>query len=205
MKKQMILGGLCALLFVVSGFVQPVQKYQVGDKAMAFKLKDTAGKTIALGENETAKGFIVVFTCNTCPVAQAYEQRVIDLDKQFASKGYPVIAINANDAQISPGDSYDAMKKRATDKKYSFPYLLDETQEVAKTYGAMHTPTVFVVQKEGPDFIVKYIGAIDNNAQDGAQASEKYVQNAVNALLEGKAIATPTAKAIGCGIKWRKA
>jgi len=204
MKKAVILGVMSTLLFVVLGFIAPMKGLQPGDKAMIFKLKNTDGKPVSLGDNVSAKGYIVVFTCNTCPVAQAYEQRVIDLDKQFASKGYPVIAINANDGMLSPGDNFEAMKKRSTDKKYSFPYLTDETQEVAKTYGATHTPTVFVVQKEGSDFIVRYVGAVDNNAQDGEQATEKYVQNAVKALLDGKPVVTTTAKAIGCGIKWKK-
>jgi len=205
MKRSIIMGVVSTLLFAASGFVAPMKGLQPGDKAMVFKLKNTDGKQVTLGENALTKGFIVVFTCNTCPVAQAYEQRVMDLDKQFASKGYPVIAINSNDAQLSPGDNFDAMKKRAAEKKYSFPYLTDESQEVAKTYGASHTPTVFVVQKEGNDFIVKYVGAVDNNAQDGERASEKYVQNAVKALIDGKPVATQTAKAIGCGIKWKKA
>ena len=204
MKKSIIWGVMSTLLFVGSGFIAPMQGLQPGDKAMVFKLKNTDGKTVTLGDNESAKGYIVVFTCNTCPVAQAYEQRVINLDKQFASKGYPVIAINSNDAQLSPGDNFDAMKQRAAQKKYSFPYLTDETQQVAKTYGAAHTPTVYVVQKEGSDYIIRYVGAVDNNAQDGQQATEKYVQNAVKALLDGKPVVTTTAKAIGCGIKWKK-
>ena len=205
MKKAVISGLMSTLLFVVFGFIAPMKGLQPGNKAMVFKLKNTDGKPVILGDDATAKGYIVVFTCNTCPVAQAYEQRVIDLNKQFSSKGYPVIAINANDGTLSPGDNFEAMQKRSADKKYKFPYLTDETQDVAKTYGATHTPTVFVVQKEGEDFIVRYVGAIDNNAQDGQQATEKYVESAVKALLDGKPVATATAKAIGCGIKWKKA
>jgi peroxiredoxin len=189
----------------ISAFSISMPGYQVGDKATDFSLKNIDGKSVSLASDKSAKGYIVVFTCNTCPVAQAYEQRVIDLNKQFEQKGYPVIAINANDGQLSPGDSYEEMKKRASEKKYAFPYLTDETQQVARAFGAMHTPTVFVVQRQGSDFIVKYIGAIDNNAQDGEQASQKYVQNAVSALLTDQPVAVPTAKAIGCGIKWKKA
>jgi peroxiredoxin len=203
MKRSFFL--LAIISFFTLGAFTYEPGYQVGDKAMNFSLKNVNGKIISLGEYKSAKGYVVVFTCNTCPVAQAYEQRVVDLNTQFAPKGYPVIAINANDAQLSPGDSYDEMKKRSNEKKYAFPYLIDETQEVAKTYGAKHTPTVFVVQRQGSDFIIKYIGAIDNNAQDGEQASQKYVQNAVNALLADKPVAIPTAKAIGCGNKWKKA
>ncbi|WP_439559239.1 thioredoxin family protein [Dyadobacter sp.] len=205
MKSLFVLAATLIAFLVFAAFTALQTGYQVGEKVMDFSLKNVDGKTVSLSTNKSAKGLILVFTCNTCPVAQAYEQRVMDLDKQFASKGYPVIAINANDAALSPGDNFQAMKKRSADRKYSFHYLTDETQQIAKTYGATHTPTVFVVQWDGADFIVRYIGAIDNNAQDGSQASEKYVANAVNALLENKTIATPTAKAIGCGIKWKKA
>ncbi|TLV01355.1 thioredoxin family protein [Dyadobacter luticola] len=205
MKSLFALAVTLTSLFVFARFTVLQPGYQVGEKAMDFSLKNVDGNMVSLSTNQSAKGFILVFTCNTCPVAQAYEQRVMDLDKQFASKGYPVIAINANDAALSPGDNFQAMKKRSSDREYSFPYLTDETQQIAKTYGATHTPTVFVVQRDGADFIVRYIGAIDNNAQDRSQASEKYVANAVNALLENKSIAIPTAKAIGCGIKWKKA
>lgn len=204
MKRTIPLGVTSALLFAAMGFSPLADGYQPGDKALVFKLKNTDGEQVALGDNASAKGFIVVFTCNTCPVAQAYEQRVLDLDKQFAPKGYPVIAINPNDSGLSPGDSHEAMKKRVREKEYSFPYLIDESQEVARAYGARHTPTVYVVQRRGNDFIVRFTGAIDNNMQDGNQASQKYVQNAVNALLADQTVAVPTAKAIGCGIKWRK-
>lgn len=205
MKRSIMMGAIGTILIATLGFVAPMKGFLPGDKATIFKLKNIDGEMVTLGGNASAKGFIIVFTCNTCPVAQAYEQRVMDLDRQFASKGYPVIAINSNDGELSPGDNFDAMKKRAVEKKYSFPYLTDESQEVARTYGASHTPTVFVVQKEAGDFIVKYVGAVDNNAQDGEQASEKYVQNAVKALIESKPVAIQTAKAIGCGIKWKKA
>jgi peroxiredoxin len=190
--------------FMLSAFSMSKPGYQVGEKAADFNLKNVDGKTVSLRTDQSAKGFIIAFTCNTCPVAQAYEQRIIALHKQFASKGYPVIAINPNDSQLSPGDSFEQMQKRSSGKKYPFPYLVDETQQVTKTYGATHTPTVFVIQKEGSDFIIKYIGAIDNNAQDGEAASVKYVESAVRELLESKSVTTSRAKAIGCGIKWKK-
>lgn len=194
---------MSALLFTTFGFLPPAKGYQPGDKAMAFKYRNKHGQLVALRDNVSAKGYIIVFTCNTCPVAQAYEQRILDLDKQFASKGYPVIAINPNDSGRSWGDSYEDMKERAKEKKYTFPYLVDANQELARTYGARHTPTVYVVQRQGNSFIVRFTGAIDNNMEDGSQASKKYVQDAVNALLENKPVTTPTTKAIGCSIKWK--
>jgi peroxiredoxin len=205
MKHSIFAFVMTATLIMILGFVQPKAGYQVGDKVMNFNLKNVDGKPVSLDGNSSVKGYIVVFTCNTCPVAQAYEDRIIALDKKYASEGYPVIAINANDAALSSGDSFEEMKKRAARKSYGFAYLTDETQEVAKTYGARNTPTVFVVKRSGNDFILAYTGAIDNNTQDAASATEKYVQNAVDALLKEKTVSVPTTKAIGCGIKWKKA
>ncbi|WP_247236637.1 thioredoxin family protein [Telluribacter sp. SYSU D00476] len=203
MKRTIMLGVMSALLFATFGFLPPAEGYQPGDRAMPFKYRNKQGQLVALRDNVSAKGYIIVFTCNTCPVAQAYEQRVLDLDKQFASKGFPVIAINPNDSGRSWGDSYEDMKERAIEKKYTFPYLVDANQELARTYGARHTPTVYVVQRQGNSFIVRFTGAIDNNMEDGSQATKKYVQDAVNALLENKPVAIPTTKAIGCSIKWK--
>jgi peroxiredoxin len=179
--------------------------YRVGDTVQDFKLKNVDGKTVSLADQKEAKGFIVAFTCNTCPVAKAYEDRIIALNEQFAPKGYPVVAILSNDAQSSPGDSYSAMQQRAKAKDYAFPYLHDESQAVARTFGVTNTPHIFVVKKEGNQYKVAYIGAIDNNQRDGSTATKKYVEEAVNEVLAGKSVTTPTARAIGCGIKWRDA
>lgn len=179
--------------------------YKVGDVVQDFKLRNVDGKTVSLADNKSAKGYIVVFTCNTCPVAQAYESRLIGLNKEFAAKGYPVVAIQSNDAGRSPGDSFSAMTKRAKDQKYPFPYLHDEDQTVARSFGATNTPHVFVVKREGDQFRVAYIGAIDNNQHEATAADKRYVESAVNELLAGKPVTTPSARAIGCGIKWKSA
>lgn len=178
--------------------------YKVGDAVKDFKLKNVDGKFVSLKDMKDAKGAIVVFTCNTCPYAQAYEQRVIDLHNKFASAGYPVIAINPNDPNVQPGDSFDKMAERARDKKYPFAYVMDETQEVAKAFGATRTPHVYLLQKKGEQFEVAYIGAIDDNTEDGSLAKNKYVELAVDALNKGQKPATNFTKAIGCTIKWKK-
>jgi peroxiredoxin len=177
--------------------------YKVGDVVQDFKLKNVDGKQISLADKKDVNGYIIAFTCNTCPVAKAYESRIVELNKQFASKGYPVVAIQSNDAQRSPGDSYDAMQQRAKAKNYAFPYLYDDTQTVARAFGATNTPHMFVVKRDGDQYKVAYIGAIDNNQYDAAGADRKYVENAVNELLAGKPVTTPSARAIGCGIKWK--
>ena len=178
--------------------------YEIGSEARDFSLVNVDGSKVSLAKFKNAKGYIVVFTCNHCPFSQAYEQRIMDLDKKYASKGYPVIAINSNDATIVPEDSYEHMVQLAAEKKYSFPYLYDETQEIAATYGATKTPHVFILQKENSKNIVKYIGAIDNNTDDATLADKKYIEGAVDALLAGKKVVITETKAIGCSIKWKK-
>ena len=191
-----LLTGIIALSFTLPG-------YKVGDQADDFKLKNTDGKMVSLADFKDAKGFIVIFTCNHCPYAKAYEQRIMDLDKKFKSQGFPVIAISPNDPVSVPDDSYDNMVKRAKDKNYSFPYLFDETQQVARKFGAMRTPHVFVLTRGSKGYDVKYIGAIDDNTEDASQVQHHYVEDAVNALLQGKQVPVTETKAIGCTIKWK--
>lgn len=177
--------------------------YKVGDIVQDFTLKNVDGKSVSLADKKDVKGYIIAFTCNTCPVAKSYENRILTLNEQFAPKGYPVVAIQSNDAQRSPGDSYEAMQQRAKAKNYSFPYLYDDTQTVARAFGATNTPHMFVVKRDGDQYRVAYIGAIDNNQYDASGADKKYVENAVNELLAGKPVTTPSARAVGCGIKWK--
>ncbi len=177
--------------------------YGIGDKASDFNLKSVDGKMISLSD-KSDKGAIVIFSCNTCPYVVAYEDRMAELHNKYAPKGYPVISINSNDSKVSPGDSFEKMKKRATDKNFPFPYVYDESQEVIKAYGGMRTPHVYILHKEGNNHIVKYIGAIDNNYQNASAVTEKYVEDAMDAILNGKPVANQTTKAIGCTIKWTK-
>ena len=202
MKKAFSLLMLCFALLLSSFTVRPTADgYKVGDKAIDFKLKNIDGKMVSLADNKAAKGYIVVFTCNTCPFAQAYESRIIALNQKYAPLGYPVMAINPNDPSVVPGDSYAAMQT----KKYAFPYLQDESQQVAKTYGATRTPHLYVLTRKGTDFVVSYIGAIDDNSEDAKLVKTKYVENAMTEILAGKPASTSSTKAIGCGIKWKRA
>ncbi len=200
MKKIKLFGLIGLIVFLVSG--KPM-KYEIGDAVGDFKLKNVDGKMVSLSDYESEKGAIVIFDCNTCPYSKAYNERIIALNKKYSGKGFPVIAINANDPQISPGDSYQAMVAQAKKKNYTFPYLIDESQTVARAFGASNTPHVFVLQKTGNTFKVVYIGTIDDNSRDASAAKKKYVEDAVEALLSGKPIANPNTKAIGCTIKWR--
>lgn len=175
--------------------------YTIGDEATDFSLIGTDDKTYSLAQYTDAKGFIVIFTCNHCPYAKAYEDRIVALDKKYKDLGYPVIAINPNDASVQPEDSFDLMKVRAQEKGFTFPYLVDEGQKIYPQYGATKTPNVFILQKENGKNIVKYIGAIDNNHENANDVSEKYVEAAVDALLAGNEIAVKETVAIGCTIK----
>ncbi|MCD0454339.1 thioredoxin family protein [Chryseobacterium sp. LC2016-27] len=178
--------------------------YEVGDTAADFKLKNIDGKMVSLSDFKKAKGFIVVFTCNHCPYAKKYEDRIVALDKKYKEVGYPVIAINPNDPNVQPEDGFQQMITRAKEKGFTFPYLVDEGQKVYPQYGATKTPHVFILQKEGKKNIVKYIGAIDNNYDDPNDVSEHYVEDAMDALLNGKAVANTKTVAIGCTIKVKK-
>lgn len=191
--------GLILLAFVP--FLINAQGYRPGDVATDFKLKNVDGKFVSLADYKKAKGFIVVFTCNHCPFAVAYEDRIIALNNKYASKGYPVIAINPNDPAVQPKDSYEQMQQRARDKKFTFPYLFDEGQKIYPVYGATKTPHVFLLNKEKGNLIVRYIGAIDNNHANAADVTEKYVEKALEELLAGKAVSLAETKAIGCSIK----
>lgn len=185
--------------------LNPNGGYTVGDTARDFKLKNVDGQMVSLANYADAKGFIVIFTCNTCPYAKLYEKRIIALDQKYKSKGYPVIAIQPNDPVLSAGDSFEEMVKNAEKKGFTFPYLLDETQEISKTYGATRTPHVYLLNKEQGKLKVVYVGAIDNNHKDEALADKKYVEEAVDAVLAAKKVPTAFTKAVGCGIKWKEA
>lgn len=194
------------MLIAVSGMAfKPVDGgYKVGDTAADFKLKNVNGKTVSLADYKAAKGYIVVFTCNHCPYAKAYESRIMDLDKKYATKGYPVIAISPNDPVAEPADSFEKMQELASKKGYTFPYLIDETQDITRAYGAKATPHVYVLQKTASGNVVKYIGAIDDDTENTKADKVKYVEGAVNALLSGKQPQVTATKAIGCSIKWKK-
>lgn len=183
----------------ISAFTQT--GYKIGDTAIDFKLKGTDNKMHSLADIKDAKGYIVIFTCNHCPFSIAYEDRIIALQAKYKEKGYPVIAINPNDPDVNPDDSFDKMKVRAKEKGFNFPYLFDEGQKIYPQYGATKTPHVFLLDKNR---VVKYIGAIDDSARDAAAVEVKYLENAIDALLAGDTPNPATTKAIGCSIKTKK-
>jgi len=178
-----------------------VYGYEIGDEASDFKLKDVNGKIVSMADYKDAKGFIVIFTCNTCPYAVASEDRIIALQNEFKSKGYPVIAINPNDPSVQPDDTYELMQAKAKEKNFNFPYLYDESKSVYKMYGATKTPHAYVLQRENGKHIVKYIGAIDDNVRNASGVKDQFLANAVNQLLDGEEVSVKETKAIGCSVK----
>lgn len=205
MKKITYLLFLAFILIINSSFSGfKKEAFNPGDPAKDFNLKNIDGKLISLKNYMNEKGVIVIFTCNHCPYAQAYEQRIIELHLKYATMGYPVIAINSNDPVREPEDSYENMQKRAAEKAYPFVYLFDETQEVAKNYGATRTPHVFLLQKVKKRFNLVYSGAIDDNYEDATAVKTPYLAQAIQELETNKPVSIPATKAIGCGIKWKK-
>ena len=188
-------------LITAFGLKSTSEGYKIGDKATDFSLKNIDNKMVSMANYHDTKGFIIIFTCNTCPYSVAYEDRINELDKKYKEKGYPVIAINPNNPAVKKGDDFSDMQVRAKEKGFTFPYLFDDGQNIYPQYGATRTPHVFLLNKENENLIVEYIGAIDNNSQDANAVTEKYAENAVDALLEGKKPALTNTKAIGCSIK----
>ncbi len=203
MKKNIQFLALIVMI-VISGTQTKAEGYKIGDSVRDFKLKNVDGKMVSMSDYSDAKGFIVVFTCNHCPFSKAYETRIMQLDKKYAPLGFPVIAINPNDVVKSPGDSYENMQELSNEKSYSFPYLYDESQKVATEFGASRTPHVFILQKDEKAAMVKYIGAIDDNADEPENVKVKYVQDALNSIISGKNVEVAETKAIGCTIKWKQ-
>ena len=179
--------------------------YEIGATVADFKLKNVDGNTVTLSDYKDKKGAIVVFTCNHCPFAKAYEDRIMELDKKYAPLGYPVLAVQPNDPVAYEEDSFERMKARAKEKGYTFPYMIDDNQAVAKAFGAARTPHVFILKNNSGKFNLEYTGTIDDNAQDPAGVTKRYVEDAVSNLLGGKPVVTTTTKAVGCAIRWKDA
>lgn len=166
----------------------------IGASAPAHELPDTEGNRHALHEDGATT--VVVFTCNHCPYALAWHDRLAgvadDYDVRF-------LAVNPNDAERYPSDSYDAMQKRVAEEGWSFPYLRDEDQEAARSFGAKTTPDVFVLDGEGR---LRYRGAPDADHRDPSLEAA-WLREALDALLAGEEIARPETDPVGCSVKWK--
>ena len=168
-----------------------------------FSLKSVSNKVVSLSEYKNAKGFIVVFMCNKCPMAKFYSDRLNKLNNQYKAKGVYLLAINAMDTLAYAEESFKLMQKRAKQDKFSFPYLQDKFQLVGKQFKATHTPQAFVIWKnKSGQFTIKYEGSIDDNAGDSNNA-KPYLAQAVEELLQNKTVSNPTTESFGCRIFYR--
>lgn len=181
--------------------------YSVSPKAEMvapdFSLKGVDGKHYSLGEFRDARALIVVFMCNHCPYVVAVQDRINALDKEFAPRGVRLVAINSNDTVRYPDDSFEAMQIRAREQGFRFPYLIDETQQVARAYDAACTPDPYVFENRGGQFTLRYHGRIDDNWKAPAAVTRRDLAEAVEAILSGKPVAPEQKPSMGCNIKWK--
>jgi peroxiredoxin len=164
------------------------------------RLNGADEKEIHLNDVKGAKGTLVIFTCNHCPYAKAWEDRIVAIGNEYAKKGIGVIAINSNDPKAAPEDDFEHTQQRWKDKGFQFPYAMDPTSEVAKAFGATRTPEVFLFDASGK---LAYHGAIDDNSEDASKVKDHYLSDALASVVAGKAPSPAETKSIGCGIKFR--
>jgi peroxiredoxin len=172
----------------------------VGDKIIPFKLTGTDGQEYSLANFEDRPMLAIIFSCNHCPYVQAWEDRMVQIQADYQAKGVQFVAINANDASKYPDDNFEAMKIRAKEKGFNFPYLRDDTQEVARAYGAERTPEVFLFDA---DRELVYHGAIDDNYDNPQDVVSAYLRDAIEAVLSGAEPEIKTTSPVGCTIKWK--
>ena len=173
---------------------------KIGDKGPDFvDLIGVCGNKHSLADFEEDV-LVLVFSCNHCPVVVAYEKRMMEIQADYADRGVRLIAINPNDEVNYPTDSLENMVKRADEKGFNFPYLRDETQEVARAYGAERTPEIFVLDSERK---LRYHGRIDDNTNDPSSVQSHDLRNALDDLLEGREVKVPDTTPVGCTIKWK--
>lgn len=173
---------------------------KIGSSIPSFNLLGIDGKHYSTDNYKEVNGLIVVFSCNHCPYVQAYEERIKKIQSDYFSKGIQVIAINSNDPVSYPGDSYVNMKLRGKEQQFNFPYLWDETQDIARAFGATHTPEIFLFNEQRK---LVFHGKIDDNWNDEKSIKNKYLRNALDEMLSGTEISVPETFTIGCTIKWK--
>lgn len=177
--------------------------YKVGDKAADFSLKSVDGKMVSLKDFTDAKGVVIIFTSNHCSTSKDYEDLFIKLDKKYKELGYHIVAINPTDPEVNPKESHAHMVMRAEKKGFTFPYLSDDKQSVARAFGATKIPEAFLLEKVGDDFIVRYTGMVDVISDFSAtDKSLRYLSNAIDALLEGQKPDPAFTKPEGCRVNY---
>lgn len=172
----------------------------LGTPAPPFSLRGVDGENHSLDSFADAEILVVVFTCNHCPYAQACEDRLIAIQNDYREHGVQLVAINPNDDRKYPDDSFDKMKERARARGFNFPYLRDETQEVARAYDAACTPDIFVFDRERK---LIYNGRIDDNWQEPDNVTRQDLREVLDAALHGRTVDFEHVPSMGCSIKWK--
>ena len=180
-------------------FQPKAELLKFGAKAPEFSLPGTDGKTHSLKEAAGKKAIVVIFACNHCPYVVAYEDRMIQICKDYQSKGVQFFVVNANDRKNYPEDSFEKMKIRAKEKNFPYPYLRDDDQSVATKFGAGCTPEVFLFNS---NLQLAYHGRIDDNYENPDQVRAHYLRDAITSLLKGQSVSRKETHPIGCSIKW---
>lgn len=177
------------------------EKISMGTQAPDFRLSSVDGKTYSLPDFKDAKALVILFICNHCPYVKAIEERILQLARDYEKKGVQLVGICSNDPTDYPDDSPANLFKTWKEKHYGFPYLIDESQETAKAYGAVCTPDIFIFDQSRK---LSYHGQLDNNWQEPAKVTRHDLRVALDSLLAGRKPAEPQAPSMGCSIKWRK-
>jgi peroxiredoxin len=172
---------------------------EIGADAPSFDLPGTDGRNHSLGDYGDAKALALVQSCNHCPYVQAWEGRMIELQNEFGNRGFTLVAISSNDAEHYPEDSLDAMTARAREQGFNFDYLYDESQDVARALGAERTPEVFLFDESRR---LVYHGAIDDS-RDDREVKQRYLRDAIEAVLDGREPTLRETAAVGCTVKYR--
>jgi thiol-disulfide isomerase/thioredoxin len=164
------------------------------------KMKNVDGKMLSIADVTGKSGTLVIFTCNHCPFARDWEQRIVELGNTYAGKGIGVMLVNANDPAANAEDGFDEMQARAKSRGMKIPYVVDDTSGVARAFGASVTPEAFLFDRSGK---LVYHGTIDDNRREPDKVKARYLKDALDAVVAGKAPAVPETKGLGCGIKFR--
>jgi len=198
--KNKRMKGLILIAVLISSLYFDTRQIQISD----FSLPNTTGEIVSLSDYKNAKGFIIIFTCNHCPFAQLYPERLNALNKKFEAQGVPLIAINPMDTLVYADENLEQMKEVSKKHQFNFPYLLDASQKVARNFNAKRTPQAYVIWKEQDKWVIKYSGAIDDNGAEPSKVENPFLENAVKKLISGEIVDIEETASIGCKINYRK-
>jgi thioredoxin-related protein len=203
--KRFIGIGTAVVTLAWIAVAQNTPKLKLGEMIPAsvakIKMLNVTGERVSIADVKGPRGTLVIFSCNSCPWVKAWETRIAEVGNWAQMQGIGVIMINSNDPAKSPEDRYEVMQQRAKERGFAFPYVVDETSDIARAFGATHTPEFFLFDAAGK---LVYTGALDDNARDPQAVKERYVRNAIEALVAGHPIPVAQTKSIGCTIKFRE-